>query len=466
MAKKKNDQVELLLKELGKKQLADFIRKECAEDKELCDRFIALGAGTLYRPNPDAYTARVTSLIDKYSNRYGYVDYSSTFDLNRAVQKILDEAKEAMDKQQWELAIAILSGVTAAGDDIINCGDDSAGELGAILEECFYIWRNLCDNKDLPSKIRDEFFEYAMFRFNENDLKGWDWWWNWLEFAIDLADTEQKRNHVFAALDRIVQDGSDQYGEYDVKNAHRYKYKLMSEYGTPEEQLAYLKENVAIPDFRQRLLQMAWDKGDYKEVLRLAKEGEEHDAKYLGLVCDWRKWEYRAYCELGLTDEILRLARYFFFRGGRMGDKETSSDAMYAKMHELVAAKDWRSFIESLILEAQDRKEWGSLLYIYTQEQMWDRYMEYLQENPKMQYIDEAPDEVKKLYKSKIINLYTKQVVAFFKWASDRHAYREGVGHLRNLIKYGGKAEADKIIDGLKVLKPRRPALLDELSKL
>ena len=53
-----------------------------------------------------------------------------------------------------------------------------------------------------------------------------------------------------------------------------------------------------------------------------------------------------------------------------------------------------------------------------------------------------------------------------FQYASNRGSYCEGVGLLRKLIKHGGKVEADEIIAEQKARIPRRPALIDELSKL
>ena len=49
MATKNIDKVDLLLSKLDRKQLADFIRKECCGNKQFQDRFLALGAGTLFR---------------------------------------------------------------------------------------------------------------------------------------------------------------------------------------------------------------------------------------------------------------------------------------------------------------------------------------------------------------------------------------------------------------------------------
>lgn len=92
--------------------------------------------------------------------------------------------------------------------------------------------------------------------------------------------------------------------------------------------------------------------------------------------------------------------------------------------------------------------------------------MEYLRKNPSAYNIDDSPQEVKDLYRNEIIQLYSTSVRKFLQCASDRNSYREGAGLLRNLIKYGGRPEADKIIIEQKSRTPRRPALIDELSKL
>lgn len=466
MANKKIDNVEILLSKLDKRQLGDFIRKECINDGQFQDRFLALGAGALFKPNPDSYTSRIEELIEDYAGRHGYIEYRATFDFNRAVTRILDEADEAMKNRQWDVAVAVLTGMAAAGDDILNSGDDSAGELGAIVSECFEKWHELCASESLPENIKDEIFELALTRFNEKNLKGWDWWWNWIEMSIWLADTSDKQNRVVETLDAIKTDGDEWSARHDAQTAQKYKLEIMSKQGSPKEQRKFMYDNVGNPDFRKKLLQMAWDEANYDEVLRLAKEGVTHDTEWAGLVSEWHKWEYQVYCHIGDKDNTLRLARHFFFNGGRWGDREFSIENMYLKIKTLVPLSQWSDYAETLISESVSKRDNGRLLFIYTQEKMWERFMEYLRKNPSAYNIDDSPQEVKDLYRNEIIRLYSTSVRKFFQHASDRNSYREGVGLLRNLIKYGGKTEADKIIIEQKSRTPRRPALIDELSKL
>lgn len=243
---------------------------------------------------------------------------------------------------------------------------------------------------------------------------------------------------------------------------------MMSRCGSEKDQIEFMYKNVSNPDFRKRLIQRAWDKSDYDEVLRLAKEGVSHDKDYAGLVCDWNKWEYKVYQAIGdRTNEEL-LARHFFFtfRGSLWGENDYSMESMYSALKTLIPQNEWSNYVGNLIREAKDKSDWVHILFIYTQEKMWDEYMAYLREVPSLYNIDNAPKEVKELFKGEIIKLYASAVKKFFQWASSRNYYREGVDYLRTLIKYGGNKEAEQIISEQKSRTPRRPALIDELSKL
>lgn len=139
---------------------------------------------------------------------------------------------------------------------------------------------------------------------------------------------------------------------------------------------------------------------------------------------------------------------------------------MYAVLKSLIPKAGWQKYVETLISEAMGCNDIDKLLFIYTKEKMWPQYMEYIRRNPSIYNIDKAPKEVKKLFHEEIVNLYTSAVNRFFQRASDHKSYREGVSLLRSLIKYGGKKEAELIIAEQKSPTPRRPALIDELSKL
>ena len=464
---KKPTEIDLLLSRLDKKQVCEFIKKECANDMHFRERFLALGSGTELNVNSAHYTYLVKDLIDKYSGRYGYVEYRNTYNLNREVCSIIDEADTAIHDRQWDVAVAVLSGISEVGEDVMDCGDDSGGELGGILGYCFELWGKLCENEDLPKEVKEKVFNLFVSYFEKENLKGWDWWWYWIEMAVILADTSEKQDRLIKILDDIIDMGSDGLDtDYDGRRAQTCKLEIMSKVDSEEERIKFMYDNIGNPDFRKRLLQKSWDEGNYDEVLRLAKDGVEHDLGCAGLVNDWRKWEFKVYRHNDDRINLLQVAEYFFKVGGSWGDSEFYMDSMYALIKSIVDSKEWNGYVDGLLARLSDKRYLTHVLYIYTEEKMWDKYMEYLCKNPSTRIIDDAPKEVLEQYKDEIKQIYSSEVRKYFVSASNRDSYRNGVDLLRNLIKYGGKTEADEIVQEQKNRRPRRTALIDELSKL
>lgn len=467
MKRKGVNDIELLLSELDKQQLCDFIRVECANDRHFQQRFLSLGTGFLTSPKFSDYHARIMDVIEEFGDRHGYVEYSKTFRLNRAICQIIDEADVAIQNYQWDVAQVILDSIATSGEDILYCGDDSAGELGDILHYCFQKWHELSSDELLPEGKKSELFELSLTHFAEGCLKEFDWWWDWIQMAIQLADDEEKQGRIIQELDKVINIKGDEWGvNYNRQVAQRHKLEIMSKRGTPEEQFKFMYENVSNPDFRRRLLQMAWDRGDYKEVLRLAVDGSTHDSNYAGLVNDWHKWELKVYLQTHDHAGSLRLYQYFFFNGGRFGEEAYSMENIYGQMKSIVLEDEWNDFVETLIKDAASSRSYFRMLFIYSQEKMWDRYRDYLRKSPVIHELDDAPEEVWELYKDELIQLYAACVKHFFQRASSRNSYCEGVSMLRKLINYGGRTEVSKIINEQKARIPRRPALIDELSKL
>ena len=459
--------VDELLELLDKNQLEEFIREECENNVHVCNRFLALGYGMESVPTPERYSSIMEDLIEEYSGQ-GYISYRDSFEFNMSVSRILEEAENAINRQQWNTAIAILTGVANEAEDILISGDDSAGELSGIVYSCFELWTSLIEH-ELPEKIKLNLYKLALTRFRNKNLAGWDWWWNWIDFAITLAETPEQQREVISALDEIKKPKENDWGrKYAYDQAQSYKLKMMSRCGTIEEQRSFMYSHIENDEFRRRLLQMAWDENNLDEVLRIAVQGVNDDAELGGLVCEWKEWEMKVHLQRDDTSNIIRLARDLFLRNiirfGKSDGMDITMEAMYSLMKSKIAQTDWKEWVESLITDAGGKE--SLLLYIYTQEHMWDRYIEYLREHPQKCLLEDAPKQVFELYKEEFIKLYTECVVSYFDNASDRNSYRYGASMLETLIGYGGSKEAYEIIEQQKARRPRRPALIDELSKI
>lgn len=422
----------------------------------------------IFKLNAADYTAGIRKLIEKHGGKRGYVEYDIVPAFKLDVMEILREADLAILSHQFEIAKVVLVGVSDAAEDIADCGDDSGGELIGIIDKCFDLWHHLCAEKDLPEGLRSELFEYFVSNFTGENLKGWNSWWDWMEMAVSMADSTKQQERLLEVLDNIGNDNRHEQDEiYYLRNIEKYKVEILFKMKTPEERGRFLYENAQNPDFRRKLLHLTWENEDYEEVFRLASEGVSHDAECAELVKEWRQWEFKACSRNNDKASMLKLSRYFFFNEIRsMWEIEYSKESMYSRMKSIVPDEEWSNYVETLIEETLSLKDDDRLLFIYVQEKMWNRYMEYLHKTLNAYRFKYVPREVWDLYRSELLPLYASHVRRFFKGISGRTLYCTGVEMLWDLIKQGGEHEVERIVEELKSSQSDNEVLMDELSKL
>lgn len=79
---------------------------------------------------------------------------------------------------------------------------------------------------------------------------------------------------------------------------------------------------------------------------------------------------------------------------------------MYSLIKSNVSKEDWTKWRDSLIEEAIDKQNRNILTYIFTQEEMWDRYINYIKKNPDQYLLEDTPKAVRNLYQDEFIKLY------------------------------------------------------------
>lgn len=461
-----NEKVYKLLGEIDQEKLKVFIIKECVKDSSFAHRFLALGNETIFPVNSSDYRDRINKLIDKYGDRYGFINYNRSFEFSQEVFDILEEADAAIAEERWNTAVAALTGIVNMSRDIIENCDDSAGCLGQVIDNCFERWVDL-SLSDLPVRFRNEIFNLSLKMFKEKHLEGWDWWWKWMEIAINLADSEEKRNQVFHVL-----DSTETESEHDLHRRHvkeqiaTYKLKLIRLAEDNDQALRFMYDNMSIPGIRKELLEYLWQLKEYDEILKIAEDGVKNDQKWERHTNEWLVWKFKVYRLTNDNEKTLALARYFFLENSFFCQNFFSQDELYSLIKSLVPTDKWTDYVEGLLLEGRNHPQYDHSLYIYEKEKMWDSYIGYLKEHPSTQIIDHAPQEVKQKYKETLIDLYAIEVSNFFQAALGRSQYKHGVDLLNKLILLGGKEKALQIKTGQIQRTPRRPALIDELSKL
>jgi len=90
--------------------------------------------------------------------------------------------------------------------------------------------------------------------------------------------------------------------------------------------------------------------------------------------------------------------------------------------------------------------------------------MEFVRENPRS--IEEYAEMLQEKFQDEVIAIYKKHIKAVASSSSNRREYQGVCGILKRYKKIAGKKNQEEIINELIALYRKRPAFVDELSKI
>ncbi|MBS4041409.1 MAG: hypothetical protein KGZ81_12520, partial [Flavobacteriales bacterium] len=397
------------------------------------------------------------AIIKKYTDRDGFIPYRDTCDFSLEMQEVLEKARETKNiLLSLDIAFLLLKEAVEA----YQYSDDSDGYIGSLVTETIEFIREIViDSEALSTDIREKIFNKMLTESDSRVFEGWDdYRIDLLRLCIEFTDIEELRNKLKMKINsNIDKNSGDKYGEYYVEGLKQILFELVNDFGTQEDTEEFIKENLKYSSFREMLIGKLIIEGKFQEVVVVAYEGEVKDKDYAGLVSKWRKMRYEAYKRLGLVEEQANLAKELFFDG----DFE-----YYQELKELTK-EDKKVFYNNLKLELKNSKDWHVrriYLKLITEEKDLDAILEHAKGNTSS--IEEYAEMLQEKYKDEVIEIYEKHIKASADAASNRSAYKRVCGILRGYKKIAGVDNQVNLINQLMALHKKRPAFIDELSKI
>lgn len=397
----------------------------------------------------------IKSIVKKYTYREGYIKYRDAYEFRFEIEEVLDKARDTNDVM---LALDITLLVLNEGVEAFQYADDSDGDIGSLVTEAIEVISEITDNSknrsvDLRTKIFNKILEFS----DNKALDGWgDYKTDLLSICAEFADIEILRDKLKTKIQNFI-NNEEEHSSYDIESMLTILLDLIDGYGTREEAEQFIKDNIHFTSFREKLINKYIEEKNYHKVIELALEGEEKDKEYRGLVIGWKKIRYNAYKELSLKEEQEKLAKELLFKG---------SFEYYKDLKEL-AIEDKESFYKNLKQELRDSGSWGSrgvYLKIIEEENDLDEIMEVVRKNP--ENIEKYANMIAEKFKDEVIEIYKTYIELKADNASDRGKYKEVCSIIKRYKKIAGSKNQQELIEKLNSLYKRRPAFIDELSKL
>ncbi|MGM0845080.1 MAG: SWIM zinc finger family protein [Bacillota bacterium] len=395
----------------------------------------------------------IDEIVRKYTGSSGFIDLRDTSHFTSELETVLQKAKDTVDSQlAADISLLLLEEVLYS----FQYADDSSGEIGhlvgltlqAIEETAVYVQD---DNRE---KI---FMKLLAFSESES-FDGWeDYRIDLLSICFIFGDDEDFRERLRSSIESLLRRDSDEdYSKYERENLLQLLYDLIDQYGTEEEATQFTKDHLHFSSFREQLLEQYLQQQKFEEVIEIALKGEAQDEEYAGRLKKWKTFRYRAYASLEMRQEQQMLAKEMFLSG----------DLDY--YHELkVLGGNHEGFYEDLKQELKDEcglHNHHLFLKLIEEENDLEELMMFVRENTRL--IEKYAGKLADHYKEEVIEIYRNYILATAKSASNRSHYREVSRKVSGYKEIADKQKVQEVIVEMMALYKKKPAFLDELSKV
>jgi len=314
-----------------------------------------------------------------------------------------------------------------------------------------------CDDLELPQ--REKVFHKLLKQSSSKVFDGWE------EFRMDLfrlcgqfADVEALRDELRRNIEQEIDKHSGNPSKkYSHERLHEILYEMIQTYGTAEEAEQFIQDHLNIKSFREKWIHKYMKEQNYEKVIELALEGEKLDQPYQGLVSRWKKLRYIAYKELSWKEKQVELAKELLFEG----------DFEYYHDLKALMTGNQEKFYHGLKQDLKNSKSWRTksmYLTLIEEENDLDALLEFVKENPSN--IEEYAEGLVGRFKDEVIEIYHHYIQSATSSSSNRKDYQRVCKIIQKYKKVAGPKQQENMISRLSDLYKKRPAFVDELSKI
>jgi uncharacterized Zn finger protein len=452
------EQVDELLEKATHDELKQFVREQTLQNASFRNLFLSSFAQHNSNESKELYVKQVKAIFKAASDRDGFIDWSASRLVGKAVDNLLESARKQIESCNYKSAIFICTAVMEQMTEALQYADDSNGEIGGRVEVAYEMLYNIALEQS-SEEIRKLIIEYCFTSFDKQIYSGWDWHTDILRLAALLLKTEEETERIFKQIDKA------QRSDYEMERVQNIKYEILLKTKGENAAEKYLEQNITNSKLRRVAIQKALEKRDFDKAASLAEDGVSYDLKDRpGLAKEWYDWLLKIAQAQNDSEKIIEYARLLFI------DNFRKEQDYYTIMKQQVKPEEWNAFVEAIIKDIKTSKRWfddiSLIASIFIKEEWWDRLLELVKKSPSLNTIDRYEKYLSKNYSKEIIELYANGILNYMKNNMGRNHYQNACSYIQKITKMGGRDKANEIISYLRTVYPKRKALMEELDRV
>ncbi|MDR1525362.1 MAG: SWIM zinc finger family protein [Tannerella sp.] len=456
------EQLTEILKQAGHKELTSFLIQYAGTHPDFYQELIS----HLHPQKKVNVQADYTKEIQKCfhvrgSDRYDYSHEGTS--ISYQLDGYIEKAKSLIKLDCREEALAILLCIIKEIGDDYEEYDDYDGDLGAVCHEASEIIAGMVESgltDDLSKVLMDKISPMIKNRNYDNyDLANL----NQLLFSASLKSSNVEDG--IRIVDEALKNEPDSFRTYSLV---RSKIELLESAGKKEEVRNVISQYLYLPEIRKIKLKELISEKQYWKALALIDEGISLAEKkgHPGTVSDWKDEKLLVYKLMDNKEKVIELAEDLFVNG-------RESLKYYHVLKTVIPSEKWAGYLDDVLLKSGKQKTWGVgghvLTQIYITEEYWDRLMDYVEKNVRLEKngsLEEYESYLKPRYPERMLAFYRSQILNYAAKNMGRDHYKYVAGVLKVMKKYpGGTETVNSLLTHFKSVYSNRRAMMEELGK-
>nr|MBP7850628.1 SWIM zinc finger family protein [Lentimicrobiaceae bacterium] len=184
-------QVDELLEKATHDELRQFVREKASANAPFRNLFLSSFAQYNSDESKELYAKQVKSILKTASDRHGFVDWSASRIVGKAIDNLLVSAQKQINNRNYKSAVFICTAVMEQMTEALQYSDDSNGDIGGSIYTAYELLYTIV-HEQLSEEIRKLIIEYCFVSFDKQIYSGWDWHIGVLRLASLLLKTEDE----------------------------------------------------------------------------------------------------------------------------------------------------------------------------------------------------------------------------------------------------------------------------------
>jgi hypothetical protein len=421
----------------------------------------------------DKYKKIVKAIFKSGARMHGFIDYYNTGRVMSKIFELLHAAENALKIGEHKETFLIVTAIAPECISAIQSMDDSDGECGDAISLAFELTAKLL-NDTSDNVFRDEVFEWILDQAKNNDYDDYGCADALYPLLTEAVDSDIKAAKVDAFLDSQLKHNKEREGwsgEYNNRRILGLKYDLYIKTNQSAKAEKIIQDNIHIHDFREIIVKRELVSKKYDKAIKLIKEGITIAEKegYPGTENNWKEMLLEVYKETGNQKETRNTALELYFSAH-------DSIKFYRIYKNTFANEEWPAALKKItdqLSRKQDKTRSlcpvvnPELAQVYIEEKMWPELYEMISKNPRIHELTNYSKYLVDDYASEILVLYKKAIETEAQRASDRKEYKRITDYIIEMANMGhGKKQAKSLTESLIDQYKKRPAMIEELSKV